>query len=162
MHLEKAYGRCLCKKGMNNFFWELKSLYCFISFHLLCCDGSFKARIISSLSFSLDLHFYLHMLDCSFGFEWVMVNSMDSVRKITRVVPIPVWLGSFRREMGTHTHRGMNSWGYREKMVFTPEERGLRGKQPCWVLGPWLPASWRKDHVCCSAPSLWCFAALAN
>lgn len=33
-----------------------------------------------------------------------MANSMDSVRKITRVVPIPIWLGSFRRETGTHTH----------------------------------------------------------
>ena len=104
MHLEKAYGRCLCKKGMNNFIWELKSTYCFMSFHLLFCDGSFKARVISSLSFSLDLHFYLCMLDYSFGFGWVMANSMDSVRKITGVVPSPIWLGSIRRETGTHTH----------------------------------------------------------
>lgn len=138
-------------------------LYCFMSFHLLCCDGSFKARIISSLSFSLWFTFLpTYVLDCSFGFEWVMVNSMDSVRKITRVVPIPVWLGSFRREMGTHTHRGMNSWGYREKMVFTPEERGFQREAA--LLESWSLTSSLLGGRTMSAVQLQSvvFAALAN
>ena len=161
MHLEKACGRCLCKKGMNNFIWELKSLYCFMSFHLLCCDGSFKARIISSLSFSLDLHFYLYMLDYSFGFEWVMANSMDSVRKITRVVPIPIWLGSFRREMGTHTHtEGRPHEGTGRRWCLHLRREASEERSPAESLvSDFQPLGWRTVSAVqlpvCGALQLW-------